>query len=73
MGAYELIQTMELSAIEILLSKGLLSSNIKRDLKVYEFYTNERKTVGCMQARTNTAEHFYTSEETVKRIIKKLK
>ena len=73
MSTYELIISIEESTIERLLSKGLFRSTIKRDIEVYEYYVNECKTVGKMQARTNTADKFCTSEETIGRIIQRMK
>ena len=55
------------------MSLGLLRQSVQNDMKVYEFYMNECKTTGRMQARTNTAENFCTSEETISRIIKRMK
>ena len=73
MSAYELIISLDLSTIDLLLSKGLFRSTVKRDIEVYEYYINECKTEGRMQARTNTAERFSTSEETISRIIQRMK
>lgn len=73
MSAYELILSLDISTIDVLLSKGLFRSTVKRDIEVYEYYINECKTVGRMQARTNTADKFFTSEETISRIIQRMK
>jgi len=73
MSAYELISAIDPETIDILLSKGILRPMTRRDISIYEFYMKERKTNGCMQSRTNTAEKFFTSEETVKRIIQRMK
>lgn len=73
MGAYELIISLDNSTLDRLMSTGLLRATVKRDIEVYEFYVNECKTVGKMQARTNTAEQFCTSEETISRIIQKMR
>lgn len=73
MGAYELIISLDNSILDRLMSTGLLRATVKRDIEVYEYYINECKTVGKMQARTNTAEQFCTSEETISRIIQKMR
>jgi len=73
MSAYELILTIEPTIFNELMSLGLLRQSVQNDMKVYEFYMNECKTTGRMQARTNTAENFCTSEETISRIIKRMK
>jgi hypothetical protein len=73
MSAYELIISLDSSTIDLLLSKGLFRATVKRDIEVYQYYMEECKTVGKMQARTNTAEQFCTSEETISRIIQKMR
>jgi len=73
MSAYELILAIEPTTLEQLMSTGLLRSTVTRDFKIYEFYLNERKTKGCMDARTNTAEKFSLSEEMISKIIQKMK
>lgn len=74
MGAYDLIQQFEPSMLDILISKGLLRSTVKRDKEIYEFYLVEcLKGNGRMQARTNTAEKFSISEDRISKIIQKMK
>jgi len=73
MSAYEQILTLEPSMIDLLLLKGYMRSSVRRDLTIYKFYINERISLGYLQARTNTAEKFFTSEETVARIIQRMK
>ena len=73
MSAYEIILSIEKPLHERMASIGLLRSTVSRDVKVYEYYLNEKKTNGCMQSRTNTAEHFKLSEESISKIIQKMK
>lgn len=73
MGAYELIISLDNSTLDKLMSTGLLRATVKRDIEVYEYYVNECRYNSKMQARTNTAEQFCTSEETISRIIQKMK
>lgn len=73
MGAYELILSIDDLTLGKLMSTGLLRSTLKRDIEVYEHYVKECKSFGKMQARTNTAEQFLVSEETVSRIIQRMK
>ena len=74
MSTYDLILSIDKSKVEILLQKGILKSSTKRDIEVYEYYVNECCLTGSkMQARTNAAEKFFTSEETISRIIQKMK
>ena len=74
MSTYEIILSLDSSTIDHLLSKGFFRSSTKRDIEIYEFYVNECKITGSkMQARTNAAEKFCTSEETIGRIIQRMK
>ncbi len=73
MSAYEIILTIEPTTFEKLKSCGLLRQSIFRDIEVYEYYINECKKFGKMQARANTADKFFTSEETISRIIQRMK
>jgi len=73
MTAYQTIVSLDNSIIEILFTKGLLKSTVKRDIAIYEFFLNERKTVGYLQARSNTAEHFHLCEDNIAKIIQKMK
>lgn len=74
MSTYELILSLDSSVIDHLLSKGLFRASTKRDIEVYEFYINECNITGSrMQARTNAADKFSTSEETISRIIQRMK
>lgn len=73
MSAYELILTIDQTTFEKMMSLGLLRQSVPRDIEIYEYYLKERKITTCMQARTNTAENFCTSEETISRIIKRMK
>lgn len=73
MGAYELIISLDNSTLDKLMSTGLLRASVKRDIEVYEYYVNECRYTSKMQARTNTAEQFFCSEETISRIIQKMK
>lgn len=74
MSAYEIILSLDESTFEKLLSKGLLRSNVKRDKELYEYYVAEfNLTHSRMQARTNTADKFCVSEETVSKVIQKMR
>lgn len=73
MSAYELILTLEPLTLERLMSTGLMRPTVQRDILIYEFYLNEKKTKGCMDARTNAAEKFFLSEEMISKIIQKMK
>ena len=73
MSAYELILTIEPSTFDKLMSMGLLRSTVQRDIKIYEFYLEQRKIERYLQARTNTAVEFNLSEEMIDKIIQKMK
>lgn len=73
MSTYELILSIDDSTFTKLMSSGLLRTTVKRDVQVYEFFLNECNSCGKMQARTNTAEQFSISEDSVSKIIQKMK
>jgi len=51
----------------------ILRPMIELDLEIYEHHTMLCTKMSRMQARLETADKFCTSEETVKRVIKRLK
>lgn len=73
MNVYEFILSIDKELLQDLHSKKLTRFSIFRDVDIYEFYMNERKTTGCMQSRTNTADKFCVSEETVSKTLQRLK
>jgi hypothetical protein len=73
MTVYELVLTIDKELLQLLHSRKYTRFSIFRDIEMYEFYMNERKTVGCMQSRTNTADKFFTSEETVQKALQRMK
>jgi len=72
MIVYEFILTIDKKLLQNLHSKNLIRYSIFRDIDIYEFYMNEKRTIGCMQARTNTADKFCVSEETVSKTLQRL-
>lgn len=52
---------------------GFLRSNAKRDLEIYEYYEEESLKVGSMQAITNAADKFCISEESIKKVIYRIR
>ena len=73
LGAYEYILTLDETIFENLISKGLLRSNLKRDLDIYKYYSEQRIFFNRMQSITNTADNFNVSEDTVYRTIRKMR
>lgn len=73
MNVYEFILLIDKDVLQALHSKKLTRFSIFRDVEMYEFYMNERKTNGCMQSKTNTANKFFTSEETVAKALQRMK
>lgn len=73
LGAYEYILTLDETIFENLISKGILRSNLKRDLDIYKYYSEQRIFFNRMQSITNTADNFNVSEDTVYRTIRKMK
>lgn len=50
----------------------VLRPTIELDLEIYEHHRSLCTKMGRMQARLETADKFCTSEETIKRVIKRL-
>jgi len=73
MNCYETLLSVDSGLIQLLVSKGYMRSTTSRDIEAFEYYTKERTTTGYLQARTNTAEKFCTSDETIARIIQRMK
>ena len=73
MTVYELILTIDKELLQELQRKKYARFSIFRDVEMFELYMNERKTNGCMQSRTNTADKFFTSEETVSKALQRMK
>jgi hypothetical protein len=73
MTIYERILNIDEATFDKLMSFGLLRSNAKRDLEIYEYYLEQKEKVGSMQAMTNTSDFFRISEDVVQKIIYKQK
>ncbi|OJV40839.1 MAG: hypothetical protein BGO29_14825 [Bacteroidales bacterium 36-12] len=69
MSIYEAILNIDEATFDRLMSLGVLRSNAKRDLLIYEYYLSECERHGSMQAMTNTSEEFKVSEDIVQRIV----
>lgn len=52
---------------------GLLRSNAKRDLMVFEYYLEQCKKVGSMQAMVDASEKYSITEDVTQKIIYKYK
>ena len=73
MTNYEIIQKLSPEEVETLAASNVVRSNIMHELRVYEFFNSRVKATGSrMQARSDAADRFCTSEETIKRIVKRL-
>lgn len=73
MSIFERILGIDETTFDKLMSSGVLRSNAKRDLLIYEYYLNEVETCGSMQAIINASEKFYLSTEGIKKVIYKYK
>lgn len=73
MNVYEFVLSIDKNFLQELHRKKYTRFSIFRDIEMYEYYVNERQSTGCMQSRTNTAEKFCVSEETVSKALQRLK
>ena len=74
MSAYEFITGLDEGLLDQMMELSIIRSTLRRDLTIYRFYLEEcGKGRGKMMARTTTADKFGVSEETVSKIIQKMK
>lgn len=73
MTNYEFITTLDSHVLDALCRRNFLKFSVKRDIEIYRHYSKQCEVKSKMLARFNTAEKFCTSEETVSRIIQKMK
>ena len=71
MSIYERILNIDETTFNRLMSAGLLRSNAKRDLNIYEYYLEQKERVGSMQAMIDASELFSVSEDVVQKIVYK--
>lgn len=73
MSAYEVIINLDSSTLENLCRTNLLRATVKRDVEIYSYYIAQKDIVGSMNARTLTAEKFFLCEDSISKIIQKMK
>ena len=72
MNVYKIILNIDEETFDRLMRKGFLRSTAKRDIRIYEYYLQELNNGNSkMQAMTNAADKFCTSEETIQRAVYK--
>ncbi len=73
MTVYEFILSIDKKLLQDLHRKKIIRFSIYRDIEMFDNYMIERKNNRCMQSRTNTAVKFCTSEETISRMLHRMK
>lgn len=73
MTNYEFLLEFSKQALYDLCEKNFLRSTVLRDIEIYEYYIQQCQKECKMQARTNTSTHFDLSEETVSKIIQRMR
>lgn len=63
---YNILKEIELTK---LVARGIVSIHLMDWLVIYEYYLDERKTLGKMQSYSNTAENYKVDETTVRRLV----
>lgn len=72
MTVYELARKIAGPDLDRLMQAGLVNRTTGRQLQIYEMFSEQvRRGVSRMQAYTNIAEEYFTSEENVRKIIRK--
>ena len=69
MTIYERILNIDQATFDRLMSFGILRSNARRDLQIYEYYLSESEKHGSMQAMTNAGDKFNLTDEAIKKIV----
>jgi len=72
MRNYDIILEIPKEQLRKLAETKVLRPTIELELKIYKHYNDLCLQMGRMQARLETADTFCTSEETIKRVIKRL-
>lgn len=63
---YNILKEIELTK---LVARGIVPIHLMDWLVIYEYYLDERKTLGKMQSYSNTAENYKVDETTVRRLV----
>ncbi|MCD7972125.1 MAG: hypothetical protein LUG18_05575 [Candidatus Azobacteroides sp.] len=72
MSIYQQIFDINEQTFDKLMAGGLLKAKARRDLLMYEYYLQEKKKYGSMQAITNTADKFCVSDSLIEKVIYKI-
>lgn len=73
MSNYDFLTTLEPTVFKRLIASNVIRPTVEREMQMYVHYNKLCERLPRMQARLETADKFCTSEETVKRTIKRLK
>ena len=70
--AYEALLSIDDKIIQELKNKGYMRASVDRDVEMYEYFMNERKTLRYLQARENTAKNFKVSDSTIDKMLQRI-
>lgn len=73
MSNYEILLEMPTTVLRQLVATSIIRPTVEREMQIFEHYNRLCAKLPRMQARLETAEKFCTSEETIKRTIKRLR
>jgi hypothetical protein len=66
MVRFEVLKSIELTK---LVGRGIVPIHLMDWLVIYEYYLDERKTLGKMQSYSNTAENYKLSESHIMNVV----
>ena len=72
MSNFEFLSGLETSTFQKLIDSNVIRPTVRKEMEIYAYFNSVAARLGRMQARTAAAEKFCTSEETIKRVIKRL-
>lgn len=72
MSNFEFLSALDPITFKKLIASNVIRPTVEREMEIYKYFNNIAPQVGRMQARMDTADKFCTSEETVKRVIRRL-
>lgn len=69
MTVYELIRSIPEEKLKLMVSAKIITPEWKRAVSVYEFYMQQVKKTGRMDAYDLTGQHYFMSDENVRKIV----
>lgn len=72
MTTYDLLKTIDRTQLNKLVRAGIIAQEWRRAVLIYEYYQEQCKCTGKMDAYDLTGQKFYMSDENVRKIVRRL-